>query len=411
MIQLLDKKNCCGCSACLQKCPKKCISMLCDNEGFLYPVVDKAVCIDCGMCEKVCPFLNPYEKRSPLKTIAAINKDEKIRMQSSSGGVFTKIAEQIINQGGVVFGARFDENWQVVLDYTETVEGLESFRGSKYVQAVVGDTFIKCEQFLKAGRKVLYTGTPCQVSGLKHYLRKDYENLFVVDFVCHGVPSPMVWNNYLHEVVNDYKKHAHKESGRKKCGLYSLNSTPVITGVNFREKGMGWKNFRMVLNFTKSTSDGKEAFDLSSIHDENPYMKSFLKDFCLRPSCHDCKVKGCSSDSDMTIGDFWGIDNLMPEIDDDKGVSVVLMHNLKLSHYLKSSDLVIRESTYDDVCKVNTAIIQSSLPNAQRTIFFMMLDNGDSLSQIINKLTRVSLVVRILRKLSNYRIINKRWGK
>ena len=408
MIHILDKKKCCGCSACLQKCPKQCISMSQDNEGFLYPVVDMDKCIDCGMCEKVCPFLNPYEKKLPHKTLAAINKDDGIRMQSSSGGVFTVIAEQIINEGGVVFGARFDNNWQVILDYTETIEGLELFRGSKYVQASVGKTFILCDQFLRAGRKVLYTGSPCQISGLKHYLKKDYENLYTVDFVCHGVPSPKVWNKYLHEVINDYEGLNRKGGAGNSLDLCSPNYHDVITGINFREKGVGWKKFRFVLTFAKNTSGSKNSSDLSSGHTENPYMKSFLKDFCLRPSCHDCKVKGCSSNSDMTIGDFWGIDNLMPEIDDDKGVSVVLLHNTRMSHHFESKDLIIRESTYDDACKINTAIIQSSSPNPKRTLFFNMLDSGDRLSQIVSKLTKVSLAVRVLRKISNFKNIKNK---
>ena len=201
MIDIIDKTLCCGCAACVQRCPKQCITLHEDHEGFLYPKVDTETCIDCGLCEKVCPILNEGNKREPLKVYAAINKDEKIRLESSSGGIFTMLAEQTIGEGGVVFGARFDENWQVRLDYTETIEGIAAFRGSKYVQARTENIYQQAEKFLKEGRKVLFTGTPCQIAGLKKFLRKEYANLLAVDFVCHGVPSPKVWAKYLQELL------------------------------------------------------------------------------------------------------------------------------------------------------------------------------------------------------------------
>lgn len=185
-----DKPSCCGCYACAQKCPQQCITMTPDHEGFAYPVVDKSRCTACGMCEKICPALNLYPPTHPMEVLAAAHKDDRIREASSSGGVFTLLATRVIQSGGVVFGARFDEQWLVVMDYTEQEEGLEAFRGSKYVQCNTGDTFKQAETFLKQGRQVLYTGTPCQIAGLKRYLRKEYENLLAVDFVCHGTPSP-----------------------------------------------------------------------------------------------------------------------------------------------------------------------------------------------------------------------------
>lgn len=201
MIDILDKKDCCGCSSCVQRCPKQCITLKEDNEGFLYPIVNKEICISCGLCEKVCPVLSQGEPRKPLKVYAAKNQDEEIRRQSSSGGVFTLLAEQVIREGGVVFGAIFDENWEVKHDFAETIEGLAPFRGSKYVQSRIDDNYKKAERFLNQGRKVLFSGTPCQIAGLKRFLRNEYDNLLTVDFVCHGVPSPGVWRQYLKETV------------------------------------------------------------------------------------------------------------------------------------------------------------------------------------------------------------------
>ena len=218
MIAIKEKHNCCGCSACVQVCPKQCIRMYADNEGFLYPQVNSTICIDCGLCEKVCPVINQNKPNVPLSVYAAKNINEEVRIKSSSGGIFTLLAEQIISEGGVVFGARFNENWEVVHDYTETIDGLESFRGSKYVQSSISDNFKVAKQFLKEGRKVLFSGTPCQIAGLKKFLQKEYENLLTMEVVCHGVPSPMVWRDYI-----DYKR-AKRDTGKNtfSSSLYFL---------------------------------------------------------------------------------------------------------------------------------------------------------------------------------------------
>lgn len=369
MIHILDKSKCCGCAACIQRCPKQCITLNIDNEGFSYPVVDAALCIDCGLCEKVCPFLNPYDKREPQRTFAAYNTQEDVRMQSSSGGIFSLLAENVFNEGGVVFGARFDENWQVVIDYTESKEGLAAFRGSKYVQAKTGDTFRQCETFLKAGRKVLYTGTPCQVAGLKHFLQKDYVNLLTVDFVCHGVPSPKVWSLYLDEVV----------------GLMNLK------GVSMRDKRKGWKNF----HFTVAYDSNNGGATLSSPHGKNDYMRAFLHDMILRPSCHNCQAKECRSNSDITIGDYWGINDVRPAMNDDKGIGLVLVHTCKGDKALKSEMLCCDETTYEEGYRSNPAIYQSVKPWFRRQIFFDNIDVSESVISLIRKCLRPPLIIRV----------------
>lgn len=260
MIQIKERENCCGCSSCVQRCPKQCITMREDNEGFLYPEVEDSSCIGCGLCEIVCPMINPFEKCEPQKFLAAINNDEEIRLQSSSGGIFSIIAEKVIHEGGVVFGARFNDTWQVILDYTESTEGLAAFRGSKYVQAIVGDTYKQCEKFLKGGRKVLFSGTPCQIAGLKHYLLKEYNNLITVDFACHGVPSPLVWRKYLEEISNAA---VHTVDGNS-IGLPFFTSTSIIKEIRFRDKSEGWKKYRFVLKFKAYNSDVCQGSDLTS---------------------------------------------------------------------------------------------------------------------------------------------------
>ena len=222
MISIIDKKHCCGCSACASICPRHCITMTEDNEGFLYPRVDEDSCVKCGLCKKVCNELHPYEEREPQQVLAAINKNEEVRLKSSSGGIFYILAERTIHSGGVVFGARFDENWQVIIDYAEDMKGVEAFMGSKYVQARIGNAYVDARRFLSEGREVLFSGAPCQVAGLHKFLRRPYENLLTVDFICHGTPSPKVWRMYLGEVIKRVQD---------------------LGGVEFRNKDRGWKNF------------------------------------------------------------------------------------------------------------------------------------------------------------------------
>ena len=198
MIRVNDKKECCGCNACVQSCPKKCIVMARDEEGFLYPEVDYSQCVECGLCEKACPILNAEKKQDMvLKCYVAYAKDESIRLQSSSGGVFTLLAEAILQKQGIVFGASLDENMQVKHISIDNVADLSLLRGSKYVQSDIGNTYIEVKKNLENGRQVLFSGTACQIAGLKQYLRKDFENLYTIDILCHGVPSPKVWDLYL----------------------------------------------------------------------------------------------------------------------------------------------------------------------------------------------------------------------
>ena len=384
MITIKDKTLCCGCSACAMKCPKHCITMQADSEGFLYPVVNEADCIDCGLCEKVCHELHPYEHRKPLNVYAAINKDEDIRLKSSSGGIFYLLAEKTISEGGVVFGARFDEDWQVVIDYAETMEGIKPFMGSKYVQARTATAFKDAEAFLKQGRKVLFSGSPCQIAGLLHYIRKEYDNLTTVDFVCHGVPSPKVWQRYLDEVV---------KSGKR-----------AINDVKFRNKSNGWKKFNFVLSYNQE----EKTHSLCSWHQQNHYMRAFLSDMILRPSCHECRAKQGSSNSDITIADFWGIHIEMPEMDDDKGTGLVLVNTEKGRQALDWSKVTKKESSVEVASKYNGGLSSITKPHPKRSDFFAALDASPSVIDLIDKSLRPSFKIRIRMSLRRYKQLIKR---
>lgn len=369
MIQLSKKEDCCGCSACAQRCPVQCIAMKPDNEGFLYPQVDETKCIGCGLCDKVCHELHPFEGCLPQDVYAAINKNDEIRMESSSGGIFSLLAEKTIGEGGVVFGARFDEKWQVVIGFAETMDDVRPFYGSKYVQARIDTAYRDAEDFLKAGRKVLFSGCPCQVAGLHHYLRKPYDNLVTVDFVCHGVPSPKVWSMYLDEVVN---------------------ATRRIDGIKFRDKRNGWKRF----NFVLTASKGEATSSMYSFHGENHYMRAFLSDLILRPSCYDCKAKEGRSHSDITIADYWGIEYEHPEMDDDKGTGLVLVNTEKGSAILDWSKVLCVKSTIMQASKYNGGLSSHTRPHPKREAFFSNLDKNDSVIALINSTLRPHLLVR-----------------
>ena len=353
MIQITDKHNCCGCSACVQICPKQCISFDEDNKGFCYPKVNVDNCFNCGLCEKACPCLNQDESQKPLKVYAAINPDEKIRSESSSGGVFTMLAEAIIAEGGVVFGARFDEKWEVIHDYTETKEGLEAFRCSKYVQSKIGRTYIQAQTFLNAGRKVLYTGTSCQIAGLKRFLRKEYDNLLTVDVVCHGVPSPLVWRNYLKTLTE-----RPTEVVGNKTGWSLLKERPVISHISFRDKLNGWKKFGFVVR-GKTDCKAQEEILLHETIDDNLFMKLFMCNLVLRPSCFNCSAKAGKSGSDITIADYWGIEDVHPEFFDDKGASAVIINSAKGQAYIKKLNLRLLNSEYDNILRYNPSLEHS----------------------------------------------------
>lgn len=311
-----------------------------DEQGFLYPKVDLSLCIDCHLCEKVCPVINQAEPRQPLQTYAAKNKnkDAEIRRKSSSGGIFYALAEAIIKEGGVVFGARFNYNWEVVHGYAETLEGVRAFQGSKYVQSRIGLSFLEAEQFLKSGRKVMFTGTPCQTAGLKYFLRKDYSSqLLLVDTACHGVPSPLIWDSFLHSIA--------KESG------FSMKS---IININFRDKRNGWERYGMVISF--ASRDIKHSWYCPM--QDNLFMQGFLKDLYLRPSCYDCPAKCGKSHSDLTLADFWGISTTQPEDYDPAGVSLVLANTPVGLATLQKVDgsLQISPASYEAALRGNPSI-------------------------------------------------------
>ena len=389
MIHIIDKKNCCGCSACVQRCPKQCILLSEDEEGFLYPKVDETKCVNCGLCEKVCPILNPQEKIQPQEVLAVKNPNEEERMASSSGGVFLPLAREVLNKGGVVFGAVYDANWEVHHVYAEKIEDVYPMMGSKYLQSRIENTYKEAEQFLKQGREVMFVGSPCQIAGLRTFLRnKEYPNLFAVDFLCHGVPSPGVWRRYLAETYSvseaDEQSRRQATAGKNSVLFSSLNAKSPIGDIKFRDKAeSGWKKFRFVVR-QKSASKADQNTVLSSdIHYDNPFMRGFLSNIYLRPSCYECRCKNGVNHSDLIIGDYWAARVTDQDFDDDKGVGLVLVNTVKGKAYFDKLKMEVRQSTLEKANLCNGGFNEHAIPHPKRAIFFQLAQQGKTVETAV----------------------------
>lgn len=335
MIHIENKSDCCGCEACIQICPQSCITLENDSEGFLYPHVNTGLCISCGRCDEVCPVKNQGKKKEPLAAYAAKNNNVDEQLKSSSGGLYILLAQKTIEEGGVVFGVVFNKDWTVVHQCTEVMAGLYPMMGSKYVQSHIGDSYKTVERLLGQSRTVLFSGTPCQISALRRFLRKDYDNLVTVDVVCHGVPSPGVWRKYLKEVKNKSRRTkiqfrlpfiSHFSERDVLAGCDEMN----IEGISFREKSKGWKKYSFVLTLAMASTYGqKKSVSFSHIHQKDPFMNLFLKNIILRPSCYRCPAKCGKSGADITLSDFWHIGKVLPDYYDEKGVSLVYLNTEK----------------------------------------------------------------------------------
>lgn len=375
MIKIIDKSKCCGCHACENICPKSCINMIADEEGFLYPKVNKNKCVECKLCERVCPIINSVDNNE-FKSIAYAcrNKNEEVRISSSSGGIFFLLCEEVINRNGVVFGAAFDDNFNVKHNFAQTLEECKAFRGSKYVQSSIGDMYKKAKEFLDKGRTVLFTGTQCQIKGLKVFLGENYNNLLTVDVICHGVPSTKVFNVYKEELIKKY-------------------NSPINT-ITFRDKVKGWNKFSCTINF-------KSGQQYSKTLREDNFMKAFLNNLDLRPSCYDCSAKKFTSGSDVSLADYWGVENIHPKIDDDKGISLLLVNSKKgykcIGEILDKVDIL--ETNMQFAVKNNPCIVESVKYNKKREEFFKYI-NKMTLEKSLEKCFKLGFTGKVKNKIS-----------
>lgn len=372
MICIEEKKNCTGCHACYSICPTKAIVMNRDAEGFLYPAVNEALCVNCRKCEKVCPILSPKkadDRRVNPAAYAAQTKDEQTRRNSSSGGIFTELATCVLRQGGAVFGAAFNEDFSVSHICIETEAELEKLRGSKYVQSTIGMAYEEARRKLQTGSPVLFTGTLCQIGGLYRFLGKDYDNLYTQDIICHGVPSPMVWQKYV--------------------GFREEAVSAKLNRVFFRHKKYSWKAYCVQFEFSNHSKYTQKASD-------DLYMRSFLRNLCLRPSCYHCAFKTQNRVSDITLADFWGIEKMCPSLDDDRGTSLVIVHSKKGRTLFEkiSNNVVCREVDLDEAVKYNASMTKSAPMSGNRDAF-MQCTREKGFQQAAKRYLGVPLMSRV----------------
>ena len=362
MIQITDKTQCCGCTACEAVCPQSCITMNRDEEGFSYPIVDLDLCIGCDACEAVCPCLNRTENPPEPQAMAVRAKDNALRLFSSSGGVFSLLSTDMLERGGAVCGAVFDENFMVHHTIVWDETGVEPMRGAKYVQSNLNDTFRQIRDLVDGGMSVLFSGTPCQTQGLRNYLGKDADKVLTVAIVCHGVPSPKIWEKNLRELG-------------------------TVTDVRFRDKRDSWKHYA-----TNYLVNGAEIFRPVM---EDPYMKGFLRDLYNRPSCTDCPAK-TSGYADLTLGDFWGAEKLVPELDDDKGTSAVLIQTEQGRKALQklAGRVESKAVSFADAVRYNPAITTAAHDHPQRREAWKRLEQ-ESLAAVVADYTKESTAAKL----------------
>lgn len=382
MLEVIEKDKCCGCSACFSACGHHAITMQLDSEGFEYPIISQEVCVDCGLCQSVCPVLQ-YENRKSIREknsdaqigFTARNKNYSQRLVSSSGSIFPPIAEWILDNNGLVVGAAYDNDFNVVHKFVDSKDELCALQGSKYLQCKAdNETFKYIRKELKNGRKVLYSGMACQVEGLKSFLRKDYDNLYTIDLICMGIPSYVVWQKYLAAFFGDEK----------------------IKSINFKEKSIGWDTFTFRVDTDKRIFKERGMYNL--------YLRSMFLSWNMRPSCFQCPFKNAKRISDFTLADAWGVYHSTPDINDNKGLSSVIVHSnkgLELWNILKDKIDSVQVSI-DDIAAGNSNLITNKPQTGDRKHFYeILLSNPRTAFVDLCSIKKPSLMHRIMSKMKS----------
>ena len=369
MEKIIDKKLCTGCTACLSICPKKAISFKEDNDGFKYPVIDKDKCIDCGLCKKKCPVLNTKDNDSINDCYVGFNKDDSEKEKSSSGAIFSLLADYILDNNGIVIGAAFDNVNKLKHVAVESKKDLDKLKGSKYLQSDLNNIFTYIKENVK-DRKILFVGTPCQVAGVKAVVNN--KNLLCVDLICHGVPSPKLFDKYIKEL--------------------ECKNNDSLLNYNFRDKSTGWDTYSNTASFKNN--------NITELSKDNKYMKLFLSDVALRESCYNCNFKVGNKYSDITLGDFWEVQKYYPEMYNKKGVSAIII-NTELGKEVFDSiknNIEYKYCKLDEIIAGNPSLKVSSKIPKNREQFFLELDSK-SFDYLCGKYKKKrSLIRRILSK-------------
>ena len=398
MINIQNKIDCCGCNACGDICVKNAITFKTDIEGFGYPKVDTGKCIDCGLCEKVCPIINSKnlkknDSEKPLHTIAAINKNMKVRWDSTSGGAFSALAEVMYSQDGYVSGALYNDDFSVHNYVSNNPNDLEKLRSSKYLQSKAEGLYAEIRSLLKNGQKVLACGTPCQMAALRSFLQKDYENLIIVDFICRGVNSPKVYRAYLDSLEKKYDS--------------------KVVYVKAKNKELGWRNLTRKVTF----ANGQSYY---GVYMDDDFRRGYHTNVFCRPSCYDCKFKGFPRIADITIADYWGIEKVDKNLDNNIGTSMILLNSKKGESYFEEVKqyLEYKETPFEAILGGNKALTKSIEPaKIDRKAFFEDLDAHDfdyvtqkyyplNKDKSVGIKKRLISIVKIYRSLFSYMGVN-----
>lgn len=363
-IKIEKNSNCCGCRACENTCPKRAITMIENEEGFLYPNVDEEKCVNCGLCKKICPWINEINRESQLTKpvcYAAKSKDIIYQKSASSGGVFPILADYILENNGIVIGCTIDENLKVRHIAIKNKEELTKIMGSKYVSSDLDGIFKIVKEELNKGTQVLFSGVPCQISALKNFLRKDYENLITVEVICHGTPSQKLFDKYIEELENKYKGKIIEYDFRSKKAAY-------------------WGTYKALVKIKNNDKTIEKKINA----DFDKYYWSFLNSKNCRESCYECKFAKKERNSDFTLGDFWGIEKIMPEMIDYNGVSIVIINSdkgLNLFSEVKEK-LNIKSVDYDTICKHNGQLEHPPVRPLERDTWYNKIDEDNFIKYI-----------------------------
>ncbi len=378
MEEIVAKNKCTGCTACMNICPKQAISMETNSEGFKVPVINKEKCINCGLCKKTCPALNTNKNYSLNECFVAYAKDDKYKNNSSSGGIFPLIATRVLEDKGIVIGAAFNQNNKLKHIAITKKEELNKVKGSKYLQSDLENIFLFVKENIEK-KKILFVGTPCQAAGLKAFLKKDYEKLICIDLFCHGVPSPKLFDKYVKDIEKE--------------------NNDSLKDYNFRDKSTGWDSYSNTATFENSTK--------SELQKDNNYMKLFLSDVALRESCFSCNFKLGNKYSDITLGDFWGVNKYYPEMYNKKGVSAIIINTQKGKEIfaLIKDELDYKDCIIDEIVSGNPMIKESTKRPNKRDTFFDDIDKENTDELVNEYVPKTSLGKKIINKL---KIIIKR---
>lgn len=395
MQEICNREVCTGCMACYNACPKSAINMYPNEEGFIHPVITQEKCINCGLCIKVCPVINITKLHQKSNLVySGWSNDEEIRLRSSSGGAFSEIAKYVISSGGVVFGCMLNEKLKAIHTYIDNVDDLYKLQQSKYVQSYIGDSFRQAKKYLDEKKNVLFSGVPCQIAGLRNYLRREYSNLWTIDIICHGVPSPLLFEEY-------------------KSWQMSAGGFTKIHDIKFRDKRYSWNFFNMKII---GIGQGSQKKTYIGTYYRDPYIRGFLRDYFLRQSCHRCIYTRPERVSDFTIADWWGY-KPMDKKDEGymyKGVSMIIANTKKADSIMGRLNLTLKKQTFAAAIKANKSLVKPFEPSPQRKKFwnfyrthsfeetlrtFMYPENVKITHKILDRHKNTDFLVRILQPL------------